>query len=54
MTPAVTKMISSLPARGAPAVVVSGTESAMASETAPRKPANALTTRDRQVVRRSR
>ena len=54
MTPAVTKMITSRPGNGAPDTTVSGTASAAASDTAPRNPAIALTTRARAPTRRSR
>jgi hypothetical protein len=46
-TPAVTKTISSRPGNGALFCSMAGTNRAMASETAPRKPATALTTRAR-------
>ena len=54
MTPAVTKTIRSRPGNGSPDATVSGTASAAASETAPRKPATPLTTRPRGPTRRSR
>ena len=44
MTPVVTKTMSSRPGKGVPFSSATGTDSAMASETAPRKPATALTT----------
>ncbi len=47
ITPAVTKMMSSRAGKGSPLSTVAGTDSAMASEIAPRKPANELTTRAR-------
>ncbi len=47
MTPAVTNTIESRPSTGSPEAVVIGTDSAMASDTAPRNPDTVLTTRER-------
>lgn len=47
MTPEVTKTMKARSGKGAPESRVSGTESATASETAPRNPAKPLTTRAR-------
>src|SRR6266567_7384237 len=54
MTPEVTKMIRLRSGNGRPEWSAAGTESATASDTAPRNPASPLTTRERLLTRRSR